>query len=78
MESQEEWRNGTLVQPVKVEPKIGMTADQVRASSWGEPREVNRTQRRNSTHEQWVYGYGYQHRYLYLDDGVLTTIQDSQ
>jgi hypothetical protein len=40
--------------------------------SWGEPEHVNRTRRTEGVHEQWVYDGEY---YLYLDNGVLRSIQ---
>lgn len=52
---------------------IGMTAAEVKASSWGRPHSVNRTTTPYGTSEQWVYGAG---NYLYFDDGVLTTVQN--
>lgn len=52
--------------------RIGMTAERVRLSSWGNPRSINRTISANSTHEQWCYDGGY----LYFEDGILTTIQN--
>ncbi|MWV44976.1 hypothetical protein GRF59_15240 [Paenibacillus sp. HJL G12] len=54
-------------------PQIGMTKDQVLASTWGKPKNINRTKTATLTHEQWVYG---SNRYLYFDNGILTTIQD--
>jgi hypothetical protein len=51
---------------------IGMTADDVLASSWGKPQKINRTINSYGTREQWVYGLGH---YLYLDDGVVRAIQ---
>lgn len=59
----------------KVKPKIGMTAEEVLQSSWGKPDEVNRTVTATVTHEQWVYS---DNKYIYLDNGVVTAIQDSQ
>ena len=53
---------------------IGMTADDVRKSSWGKPQKINSTITANGRHEQWVYGGGN----LYLDNGVLTSIQTSR
>jgi hypothetical protein len=47
----------------------------VKASCWGEPKTVNQTLTAHGKHEQWVYGSG---QYLYLDDGVLTSIQTSE
>jgi hypothetical protein len=51
---------------------IGMTKDEVRASSWGRPQNINTSVYRFGTHEQWVYGGG---NYLYFENGVLTSIQ---
>lgn len=51
---------------------IGMTMDEVRASSWGKPKHVNRSTYSFGVHEQWVYDGGY----LYFKDGTLTSIQN--
>lgn len=51
---------------------IGMTQEDVVASQWGRPRQVNRTTTINGVREQWIYGNGY----LYFDDGILTAIQN--
>ncbi len=50
---------------------IGMTREQV-IRSWGEPEKVNTTINARGTSEQFVYGDG---QYLYLDDGLLRSIQ---
>lgn len=55
------------------DPEIGMSAEQVRNSTWGEPKEINKTTYAWGTSEQWVYS-GY--RYIYLDDGIVTAIQE--
>lgn len=52
---------------------IGMTKEDVLASSWGKPNEINRTINQYGTREQWCYGNG---NYLYFDDGILTSIQN--
>lgn len=52
---------------------IGMTRDDVLASSWGKPQRVNTTINARGTREQWVYGG---RNYLYFENGVLTTIQN--
>lgn len=52
---------------------IGMTAAQVLASTWGKPKDINRTTRASGVHEQWVYGNG---NYLYFENGVVTSIQN--
>ncbi|EON70335.1 hypothetical protein [Lysinibacillus sphaericus] len=54
-------------------PTLGMTYEEVEASLWGEPDDVNRTVTEYGTSEQWVYGNG---QYLYFDDGILTGFQD--
>jgi hypothetical protein len=57
---------------LKQEPAIGMTEDEVKNSTWGEPEHVNTTITENGVSEQWVYS-GY--RYIYFDNGVVTAIQ---
>jgi len=52
---------------------IGMTREEVLTEGWGRPRDVNKTTTANTVSEQWVYS-GY--KYLYFEDGILTTIQD--
>lgn len=50
---------------------LGMDRAQAR-KLWGRPDHINETIGRYGTHEQWVYS---DNRYLYFQDGVLTTIQ---
>lgn len=60
----------------RVEPKIGMTSRQAEYSKWGYPDSVNKTTNTRGIHEQWVYrGYN-KSKYLYFDNGILTSIQD--
>jgi hypothetical protein len=54
---------------------IGMTAEQILQSTWGKPKKINVTINASGRHEQWVYS-GFQ--YLYVDNGVLTSIQTNQ
>jgi hypothetical protein len=54
--------------------RIGLDAEGVRKSCWGYPQRINTTTNARGTHEQWVYGGGY----LYLDDGVVTSIQTNR
>ena len=54
-------------------PHLGMTKEQVESSSWGKPKDINRTVSTYGSREQWVYGSG---RYLYFEDGILTSFQD--
>lgn len=55
------------------DPEIGMSELDVKMSSWGEPNEINRTETKYGVREQWVYDDG---RYIYLDDGIVTSIQE--
>ena len=54
---------------------IGMTRAEVLVSCWGKPQRVNTTRTASSDHEQFVYpGYNY----VYLRNGVVTSIQTSR
>jgi hypothetical protein len=55
-------------------PQIGMTKEQVRATCWGKPQHVNRTETASSIDDQYVYSGG---RYVYLRNGVVESIQRS-
>ncbi|WP_018887772.1 zinc-ribbon domain-containing protein [Paenibacillus massiliensis] len=57
-------------------PAIGMTASEVRESSWGEPSDINRTTTSFGVSEQWVYSNYSGYRFIYLDDGIVTSIQE--
>lgn len=57
----------------KSEPSIGMTASEVRSSSWGSPNDINKTTTAYGVNEQWVYGGG---RYIYFEDGIVSAIQE--
>lgn len=57
----------------KPEPSIGMTASEVRSSSWGSPNDINKTTTAYGVNEQWVYGGG---RYIYFEDGIVSAIQE--
>lgn len=52
---------------------IGMTGPPLRAS-WGAPERINRTVVRSGTREQWVYS----RTYVYLEEGVVVSWQDSR
>lgn len=54
-------------------PTIGMTKVQAENSTWGKPIRINKTTTSYGVHEQWVY---YGNRYLYFDNGLLTSIQE--
>ncbi|MDH4230686.1 MAG: hypothetical protein OEW04_01500 [Nitrospirota bacterium] len=55
---------------------IGMTAEQVRAA-WGKPYKINTTLTGNTTHEQWVM-HEYGSDYVYFENGVMTSLQQSK
>lgn len=67
-------------QPAELRPYIGMTATEAQGLTfpWGRPDKVNKTTHSNGVREQWIYtdvnGMGI--RYLYFQDGVLTSIQE--
>jgi hypothetical protein len=74
----EELRKRTARAIQKHRVMIGMTAQECRLAL-GAPSSVNRTFTETRRSEQWVYPGGWLHpsdRYLYLDDGVLTSVQD--
>ncbi len=56
----------------KSEPLIGMTAEEVKNSKWGNPVRVNKTTTKYGTYEQWVYS---NNKYIYFDNGKVTAIQ---
>jgi hypothetical protein len=51
---------------------IGMSQEDVLASSWGRPQRVNRTTTEYATSEQWVYPGGY----LYFRNGRLEAVSN--
>jgi hypothetical protein len=56
------------------QPRVGMSVEQATATCWGKPHTVNRTQIGPHVHDQFVY---WDDRYLYFQDGALTSIQMS-
>lgn len=70
---EDEKREAEKRKNAKKEPYIGMTADEVRNSSWGEPKKINKTTYEWGTTEQWVYSMD---RYIYLENGRVTAIQE--
>lgn len=65
-------KTDTIPEPKK-EPCIGMTAEEVKASTWGEPEDINKSTYSWGVKEQWCYS-GY--RYIYLEDGIVTSISE--
>lgn len=64
--------DSTEVPLEKVEPTIGMAADEVYNSTWGAPQKINRTDTLSGEREQWVYENGY----IYFENGYVTSIQE--
>lgn len=56
------------------EVRVGMTPKLVR-EAWGSPSEKNVTRTEYSRREQWVYGSLGDRRYVYIEGGEVTTIQ---
>jgi hypothetical protein len=52
-------------------PKLGMTAAQVKASCWGPPKYVNAKVRATGKYEQYVYG---DNKFVYFRDGIVTSV----
>ena len=67
--TQSEWQN--IDQHVI---RIGMSKLSV-LTSWGKPRDINRTVHVSVTHEQWVYGE-HGRPYVYFENDILTSWQD--
>jgi hypothetical protein len=55
--------------------RLGLNAEGVLKSCWGKPSKINTTITSANKHEQWVYGSGH---YVYLTDGLVTSIQVSR
>ena len=58
---------------IVLEPKIGMTANEVENSTWGRPDKINKDTYSWGTTEQWVYGNG---RYIYFRNGKVSSISE--
>lgn len=66
----------TITETPKVAPAIGMTSEEVENSTWGKPSDINKTTNKYGTSEQWVYKFWDKHRYIYIEDGIVTAIQE--
>ena len=57
---------------------LGMKADDV-INSWGKPTKINSSVGSYGRHEQWVYDRGnFNSQYVYVDNGVVTSVQSSR
>jgi hypothetical protein len=54
----------------------GMTAEQVK-TAWGKPYKINTTIIGDREHEQWVM-HKYGSDYVYFDNGIMTSLQQSK
>jgi hypothetical protein len=55
-------------------PRVGMTAKQVRATCWGDPSHVDHRETARGVSERFVYGKG---RTILLHNGIVTSVQMS-
>ena len=74
--SEEPTPEKTQVIEAKDEPAIGMSPDEVRNSTWGEPSDINKTTTKYGVREQWVYRSSVKNKYIYFEDGLVTAIQE--
>jgi hypothetical protein len=56
---------------------IGMTDEQVK-TAWGKPYKINTSTGTWGEHEQWVMHDSINSDYLYFENGILTSIQQSK
>ena len=56
---------------------IGMAADQVKAA-WGRPYKINESTGAWGIKQQWVMHDSINSSYLYFDNGILTSMQQSK
>lgn len=54
-------------------PEIGMTAEEVKKTSWGNPDKINKDTYAWGTTEQWVYS---NKGYVYFRDGIVSSISE--
>lgn len=66
----------TITEEAKRSPEIGMSADEVKQSTWGEPSDINKTTTKYGVREQWVYRSSVKNKYIYFEDGLVTAIQE--
>lgn len=69
--------NGKSTGLIKGNVKIGMSKDDV-IWSWGKPTKINDSYVAGHVNEQWVYDRGnFRSQYLYFEDGLLKSWQNS-
>lgn len=57
----------------RINPKVGMTKNEVENSTWGKPYKINKTVTTYGTNEQWVYS---EDKYIYFNNEYVTAIQE--
>ncbi|MCS0824680.1 hypothetical protein NX029_11925 [Cytobacillus firmus] len=57
-------------------PNVGMVGSDVVLTSWGKPIKINKTTTVYGVSEQWVYEIHGTRKYVYLEDGIVTGVQD--
>lgn len=71
-ETYEKASDSTNIPEKTLEPAIGMSELEIIASTWGPPKDKNKTTTANGESEQWVYEDGY----IYFENGKVTAIQE--
>lgn len=71
------WPNDVCNTVAEKKIGIGMTTDQVRAA-WGQPYKINTTTGSYGTHEQWVMSDSIGSDYVYFENGIMTSLQQSK
>ncbi len=61
-------------EPIKIPPSVGMTTKEVLNSTWGEPSDKTKTTTKYGVSEQWIYRSYDKTRYIFFEDGFVTTI----
>lgn len=51
----------------KSAPAIGMTEEEMRESTWGNPKTINKTTTKYGVSEQWVYRSSFKTRYIFRE-----------
>ncbi|MGS2778366.1 hypothetical protein ACVBAX_13450 [Robertmurraya sp. GLU-23] len=57
-------------------PSVGMVSSDVELTSWGQPMKINKSTTVYGVSEQWVYEIKGSRKYVYLEDGIVTAVQD--
>lgn len=71
------WPNDICNTVAEKKIKIGMTVEQVRYA-WGRPYKINTTTGSFGTHEQWVMSNNINSSYVYFENGLMTSLQQSE